>query len=254
MIDISTNRSTRKYILKPTVPEGTEVISYDVTIGGVLIFSGQSRYFGGDYEVDCSDWIESYISNQTTNVTTVVVNLRFTFVGSTTQTMTYSYQYNPYVLDKNEPGTTAPYLNLTLLNCGFLYRGNTGISIPLMLSGTRLVGKTINKLEKTNYVDRYGDTHNGSMTNHYEIECFIDPCWLYTETGDDDDYEKVMLALQGSKKTTMVGSGVKISGMEDYNTIYMEGRIKDIEKVETSSSYSVGNKVPTYKIVFEVYR
>lgn len=249
MIDISTNR--RKFILKPTVPVGTEVISYDVSIGGVLIFSGQSRYFG-DYEVDCSDWIESYISNQSTNVSTVVVTLEFTYDGSTTQTMTCTYV--PYLLTQNEPGTTAPYLNLTLLNCGFLYSGNTGISIPLMLSGTRLVGKTINKLEKTNYVDRYGDTHNGSMTNHYEIECFIDPCWLHTETGDDDDYERVMLALQGSKKTTMVGSGVKISGMDVTSPISMEGRVKDIEKVETSSSYSVGNKIPTYKITFEVYR
>lgn len=41
--------------------------------------------------------------------------------------------------------------------------------------------------------------------------------------------------------------------MKGYGYIEMEGRVKDVEKVEVSSSYSVEKKLPSLKITFEVY-
>ena len=253
MINYSTNRS--KYIVKPTVPSGTEVVNYTVIMNQEVIFVGRSRYFGGDYEVDCSDYFESYIAKQTTNVNSVSVTVNFTFDDDPTVTA-ITCSWTPDTLNLPEPAAAAPFAHLVLTNCGFLMEGGVSVRIPLSVTNNILDGKTINHLEKVNYIDRYGDSHNGSMTNHYELECYVDPCWIDVKTKDDFEYVKVALALQGSQKTVLYGLGVGISGM-DVNTstgFLMEGKVKDIEQIETYSSYSTNKKVPSYKITFEIYR
>ena len=83
----------------------------------------------------------------------------------------------------------------------------------------------------------------------------MDPCWFSVTTGDDLEYEKLFLALQNSKITTLDLVNVTISGIEFGSNIeQLIGRVKDIEKIETYSSYSTDKKVPSYKITFEVYR
>lgn len=250
MININTVRG--RYILKPTVPAGTTSIQYTVSIGGNLIFLGRSKYFGGTYEVDCSDWLESYIAKQTSTVTSVTVTVVFSYSGGTTQTMTLTWA--PYVINREEITFTGTYAYLALTNCGFVFYGGTPIKVPLSVTNGILDGKTIDNLDKITYMDRYGDKHNGSITNHYELECYIDPCWLSVETGEDIEYEKVMLALQGSLKTTLVAYNVKISGMTGTSVITTEVRVKDVEKIDTYSSYSTDKKVPSYKITLEIYR
>lgn len=251
MININSIRG--KYILTPTVPFDTEVIEYSVSIGGTVIFTGKSRYFG-NYEVDCSDWIDTYIvEHPNTHITTVTVTVVFTYDGSSTQTMTLTWTPDP--INLTAPSFSGSYAYLSLTNCGFLFARTSGtIRVPLSVTNGILDGKVIDKLDKTTYMDRYGDTYNGSMSNKYELECYIDPCWFQVETGKDLEYEKVILALQNSQITTLLGSDVKISGMNTSSNLFIRGRVKDIEKVETYSSYSVENKIPTLKIIFEVYR
>lgn len=260
MINIYNNRE--RYILKPTVPDGTETITYEVSIAGTTIFVGKTRYFGGTYEVDCSDWIDSYIQrNNNTSMLSVVVQVVFTFdngQGSTqTQTMQCSWSVSSVWL--NKPATTgSEYAVIQLYNSGFIHNSDSGhFYVPLDFRNGILEGKTIDKLEKVNYIDRYGDSHNGSMTNRYELECYIDPCWLFVKTGDDNTYEKVMMALQNAKRSVLLLKGVSVSGI--YNSSpqtawTLEGKVKDIERVETYSSYSVERRIPTYKITFEVYK
>ena len=253
MINYSTNRE--KYIVKPTIPDGTQVVNYTVIIDQEVIYVGKSRYFGGDYEVDCSDFIESYIAKSSTNVSSVSVVVNFTYDDDPT-VHALVCGWAPYVLNLPEPAAAAPFVYLILTNCGFLMDGGVSVKIPLSHTNNMLDGKTINHLEKVNYIDRYGDSHNGSMTNHYELECYVDPCWLDVKTKDDFEYVKVALALQGAKSTALYGMGVGISGMNvDTSTgFYMEGKVKDIEQIETYSSYSTDKKVPSYKITFEIYR
>lgn len=253
MINYSTNRN--KYIVKPTIPDGTEVINYTVIMNEEVIFVGKSKYFGGDYEVDCSDFIESYIAKQTTNVNSASVTVNFTFDDDPKVTA-ITCSWVPYVINLPEPAAKSPFVYLILTNCGFVMNGGVSVKVPLSFKNGLLDGKTVNHLKKVNYIDKYGDSHNGSMTNHYELECYVDPCWLDVKTKDDFEYVKVALALQGSKKTTLYGMGVGISGM-NVNTgsgFLMEGKVKDIEQIETYSSYSTDKKVPSYKITFELYR
>jgi hypothetical protein len=253
MINYSTNRS--KYIVKPTIPDGTQVVNYTVIIDQEVIYVGKSRYFGGDYEVDCSDFIESYIAKQTGNVSSASVTVNFTFDDDPTVTA-ITCSWTPYVINLPEPAAQSPFVYLILTNCGFVMDGGVSVKVPLSFKNGLLDGKTVNHLEKVNYIDKYGDSHNGSMTNHYELECYVDPCWLDVKTKDDFEYVKVALALQGSKKTALYGMGVGISGMsvDTSNAFYIEGKVKDIEQIETYSSYSTDKKVPSYKITFELYR
>ena len=272
MINIRATRG--RYILTPTIPSDTEIIRYEVSVANTVVFVGQSRYFGGDYEVDCSDWIDSYLAKATTDVTSVVVSIVFTFIleDETTQTQTRTLTYTPDMLNLSYTriDTDAAYCVLDLTNCGFLFNGGSGIRVPLMLRGNTLVGKTINNIEKVTWTDRYGDVHNGSLTNKYELECFIDPCWLSVKTNGDLEFEKVQLALQSARKTVLKGCGeggftpLLISGMETETRtgggsiaradISMECRVKDVKKVETYSAYSQNKKVPTYRITLEIYQ
>ena len=128
----------------------------------------------------------------------------------------------------------------------------TDIVVPLVVVNGKIKGKTTDNLNKITYMDRYGDTHNSVMTNNYEVECYIDPDWLSVKTGDDLVYEKVMIALQNAKKTYLC-SNAAISGIDCTSSFVLEGRVKDVEKVETYSSYNTSNRIPTYKITFEVY-
>lgn len=253
MINYSTNRE--KFIVKPIIPEGTEVVNYTVVMNNEVIYVGKSRYFGGDYEVDCSDFFESYISKQTSNVSSVSVVVNFTYDDDPTVT-SITCPWVPYVINLPEPSAQSPFIYLILTNCGFLMGEGVGVKIPLSFTNNLLDGKTINHLEKVNYIDKYGDSHNGSLTNHYELECYVDPCWLNVKTKDDFEYVKVALALQGSKKTALYGMGVGISGMsvDTHNVFYIEGKVKDIEQIETYSSYSTNKRVPSYKITFEIYK
>lgn len=253
MINYSTNRE--KYIVKPIIPTGTGVVNYTVIIDQEVIFVGKSRYFGGDYEVDCSDFIDTYITKASINVTSVTVTVNFTFDDDPTVTA-LTCTWTPTLLNLPEPAAAEPFVYLILTNCGFVMDGGVSVEVPLSFKNGLLEGKTVNHLEKVNYIDRYGDSHNGSMANRYELECYVDPCWLDVKTKDDFEYVKVALALQGSKRTALYGMGVGISGMsmDTGSGFYIEGKVKDIEQIETYSSYSTDKKVPTYKITFEVYR
>ena len=256
MINLSADRG--KYILKPDIPVGTEEITYEVIMNNTLIFVGKSRYFGGAYEVDCSDFIETYLRK---GRQTVSLDVKFTYDGGTSQTLSLSWSpdyINLPAIDTPAIDTTeSSYAYIELSNSGFLIGNSTTnypVRIPLDVKNGVLSGKTINRLDKTTYIDRYADIHNGGMTNHYELECYIDPCWLEVTTGNDLEYEKLMLAMQNADSSTLKVKGCKISGMSLFSTAEMPGRVKDVERVETYSSYSTNKKVPSYKIVFEIYK
>ena len=251
MINLSVFRG--KYILKPDIPVGTEEITYEVTINSTLIFVGKSRYFGGTYEVDCSDFIETYLKK---GEKTASLNVRFIYNGGITETLSLSW--SPDYINLPAISTTgSSYAYIELSNSGFLIGNSTKnypVRIPLDIKNGVLSGKTINRLDKTTYIDRYADIHNGGMTNHYELECYIDPCWLEVTTGNDLEYEKLMLAMQNADSSILNAKGCKISGMDLFSTAQMPGRVKDVEKIETYSSYSTNKKVPSYKITFEIYK
>ena len=251
MVNLSAVRG--KYILKPSVPVGTEEITYEVTINNTLIFVGKSRYFGGTYEVDCSDFIETYFRK---GEQTVSLNVVFTYDGGSTQTL--SLTWYPDFLNLPVIDTTGnSYAYIELSNAGFLIGDlttNYPVRIPLDVKNGIISGKTINKLDKTTYIDKYADIHNGGMTNHYELECYIDPCWLEVTTGNDLEYEKLVLAMQNAGSASLNAKGCKISGMKPFFVTQLPGRVKDVERIETYSSYSTNKKVPSYKIVFEIYK
>ena len=254
MINLSVLRG--KYILKPDVPVGTEEITYEVTINSTLIFVGKSRYFGSTYEVDCSDFIETYLRK---GKQTASLNVRFIYDGGTSQTLSLSWSpdyINLPAIDTTDT-TESSYAYIELSNSGFLIGDSTTtypVRIPLDVKNGVLSGKTINRLDKTTYIDRYADIHNGGLTNHYELECYIDPCWLEVTTGNDLEYEKVMMAMQNADTSTLKVKGYKISGMNPFIATQMPGRVKDVEKIETYSSYSTNKKVPSYKITFAIYK
>ena len=251
MINLSVLRG--KYILKPDIPVGTEEITYEVIINNTLIFVGKSRYFGGTYEVDCSDFIETYLRK---GMQTVSLDVRFTYDGGTSQSLSVSWSPD-YINLPAIDTTESSYAYIELSNSGFLIGDSTTnypVRIPLDVKNGVLSGKTINRLDKTTYIDRYADIHNGGMTNHYELECYIDPCWLEVTTGNDLEYEKLMLAMQNADSSTLKIKGYKISGMKPFIAAQMSGRVKDVEKIETYSSYSTNKKVPSYKITFEIYK
>ena len=128
------------------------------------------------------------------------------------------------------------------------------VIIPLTVKNNMLKGKTIDNLNKITYMDRYGDTHNSLMSNKYEVECFIDPEWLSVKSGDDINYSKLMLACQGARKAYLCCNMTGISGVETTGSFVVEGRVKDVEKIETWSTYSSGKKTPNLKITFEFYK
>ena len=251
MINLSAFRG--KYILKPDIPVGTEEITYEVTINNTLIFVGKSRYFGGTYEVDCSDFIETYLRK---GKQTASLNVRFIYDGGTSQTLSLSWSPD-YINLPAIDTTESSYAYIELSNSGFLIGNSTTnypVMIPLDVKNGVLSGKTINRLDNVTYIDRYADVHNGGMTNHYELECYIDPCRLEVTTGNDLVYEKVMLAMQNADSATLNAKGCKISGMKPFFITHLPGRVKDVERIETYSSYSTNKKVPSYKIVFEIYK
>lgn len=264
MINITQNR--KRYIARPTVPSGTDRIEYQVSISDSTIFIGKTRYFGGTYEVDCSDWIESYIDGQEkagNQVFSVTVTINFAFIGSTytTSTSTITWSAEGTNLPMPVQDSSCPYLYIELSNCGFIHYDATTskFKVPLLCKGGRLVSTSSDKLEKVNYIDRYGDSHNGSMTNRYEIECFIDPDWLNINAGymGGVNYYHVMLALQNAKSAVMKSFGndfINIPGMMTSSTTSLEGKVKDVEKIDVRSTYSTNNRVPTLKITFEVYK
>lgn len=251
MINLSALRG--KYILKPDIPVGTEEITYEVIMNNTLIFVGKSRYFGGTYEVDCSDFIETYLRK---GEQTASLNVRFIYDGGTSQTLSLSWSPD-YINLPAIDTTESSYAYIELSNSGFLIGNSTTnypVRIPLDVKNGVISGKTINRLDKITYIDRYADIHNGGMTNHYELECYIDPCWLEVTTGNDLEYEKLMLAMQNADSSTLKVKGYKISGMNFFFTAQMPGRVKDVEKIETYSSYSTNKKVPSYKITFAIYK
>ena len=254
MINLSAFRG--KYILKPDIPVGTKEITYEVIMNNTLIFVGKSMYFGGTYEVDCSDFIETYLRK---GEQTALLKVRFIYDGGTSQTLSLSWSpdyINLPAIDTTDT-TESSYAYIELSNSGFLIGDSTTnypVRIPLDVKNGIVSGKTINRLDKTTYMDRYADIHNGGMTNHYELECYIDPCWLEVTTGNDLEYEKLVLAMQNAGSASLNAKGCKISGIKPFFETKLPGRVKDVERIETYSSYSTNKKVPSYKIVFEIYK
>ena len=60
--------------------------------------------------------------------------------------------------------------------------------------------------------------------------------------------------MQNADSTILNAKGCKISGMKPFFTTHLPGRVKDVERIETYSSYSTNKKVPSYKIVFEIFK
>lgn len=243
-----------KYIVSLTVPTGTQVITYEVIMYGSTVFYGQMNYGGtGKFELDCSDWIESWIAAQTNDVTSCSLTVNVRFDGGSTQARTVTW--TPSILTMLPISHAQDkYGELYLINSGFRLYANTAMKIPLMVENESLKGKTIDNLEKVTYTDKFGNKHNASSRNRYEIECYVDPDWLATATNKDVDYAGVMLACQGALRAVLTVQDIKISGMYlTSNNVQLNGRVKDIERVETRSRYTSSTPLPTYKITFEVY-
>lgn len=147
------------------------------------------------------------------------------------------------------PEGDCPWFNLLLINSDL----NGDINVPLAVTNSVLRGKTVNNLDKISFMDRYGDTHNASISNSYELECYVDPDWLKTSTGNDLGYEAVMAAMQSARKTLLIGTA-KISGMRTDDLTMLNCRVKDVEKVETYSRYNGTHRVPSLKITIEIYK
>lgn len=278
MINISITRG--KYIVTPSVPVTTESIDYTVSVGGQLdgsttisastVFVGKTRYFGGVYEVDCSDWIDTFITNHTVysgsyhTVSSVTVTVVFTFTkdDNTTSTQTKTCTWTPEGINLPVPqfDSQCGCCQIELLNSGFCHYTSTGstFKVKLLTQAGKLVGKTINNIEKTDYMDKYGDKHNGSATNKMEIECFVDPDWFRVDGHNMTLYNQLMTAMQCAKRSVLgppSSSVVRIQGFSGSGGYAdLVGRVKNVEKVEVSSIYSVDNKIPNIKITFEVYR
>lgn len=280
MINLSITRG--KYILKPTVPADTETVDYTVSVGGEyfdfnvdkttiqpsVVFVGKTRYFGGNYEVDCSDWIDGFITKYmgdgTNSVTKCTVSIDFTYtdVNNLSSGQTMSLTWTPDIINLEHPSwdNSCGGGLLMLYNSGFeLIDGAAGpVIIKLNSIAGRLIGTATNKIEKTNYMDKYGDTHNAFATNRYEIECYVDPDWFQVGEYSGGIYNQLMTAMQTSRKTYLknsLGSVLRINGIPGSGgNVNLEGRVKDVDKVDVYSIYSPDRKVPTMKITFEVYR
>lgn len=279
MINIGFDR--KKYSLKPTVPSGTDSITYNVHVAGVLdgttnismvqVFRGSCRYFGGEFEVDATDWIDSFLYKYTWSdvggtwgvhtVTSCTVSASISFydsAGSIISAILKHVTWTPATLNKAYPtfGNVCGEAKLLLYNSGYVHNDQSTkeLCVPLWTLGGVLQGKTVNNLQKVTYMDRYGDMHNGSIGNKYELECYVDPDWLNVHQ-NPFNYEVVMACLQASLKTYLNSvNSLTIPGMGTSSSLSLEGRVKDMEKVEVQSNYTTDQKVPTLKIVFEVYR
>ena len=287
MINIGVDRG--KYILNvrtlpniQTVLDSTDSISYQVSVFGeldgavnipsVVVFAGACRYFGGDFEVDIEDWIDTFLTKYTYAsvngggyydhcVTSCTVSVDFVFHNEsagtdTSRSMTYTWQPESLGLAYPDTNSDCGGAELLLYNTGWAHydEPDRELCIPLWTMGYTLKGKTTDKLIKTNYMDKYGDMHNGSVDNRYELECYVDPDWLDVHK-DIYDYGVVMAALQASRRTYMqCVNFISIPGMGSSGNLNLEGRVKDVEQVEVYSDYSTGRRVPSLKITFEVYR
>lgn len=274
MINLVENR--KLYVVKPTIPSGTEKIDYSVYVDNVLVFVGSSKYFGGDYEVDLSDFIESKILSYPVSeeamggASSIIIRVVFSYDNGTTETKYGSYE--PYIISSAVIPEPAYFSSATYIRLGNSQVWGEGpdptdptqtimyhLKIPVKTYNGYVVGKTINNIEKTTYIDRNGNSHNGGVVNNYEIECYLDSDALnVTSKNNDMIYEKVIMALQSAGVFWLsLGEGVNIKGLDrdNYgnNRLDLLGRVKDIEKVELYSTYSTTNKVPSLKITFEIY-
>ena len=108
MINFSTDRG--KYIIEKTpAPESNiDAITYTVSLNNTTIFQGSSKYFGGKYEVDCSDWIEQWIvkqSNEGNNPIHCNLYLLFRFYVDGDNRITIGAEKNwyPEILNMDTP-------------------------------------------------------------------------------------------------------------------------------------------------------
>ena len=278
MINISISRGI--YILTPTVPSTTVQIDYTVSVSGQLngstnisastVFVGKSRYFGGDYEVDCSDWIDAFITKYNkyngnyTTVTSVTVSIAFTYTNddNTTSTQTKTCTWTPDTINLAAPtfDGACGSCQLVLYNSGFVNYGSSSqpLKIKILTFRGRVIGKVTNNLDKTDYMDRYGDKHNGSITNKMEVECYVDPDWYHINNNNMVFYNQLMTAMQCAKKSVLGPPSGSVCSIQGFTFTgggtTLDGRVKNVEKVDIYSSYNVNQKVPTMKITFEVYR
>lgn len=121
MINCSNKR--RRYIITQEVPDETQTISYEVSIQGVSLYSGYTKWFGGDFELDLTDWIEDYWKKNEGNPQNNI-KVDFTFDDNVLQTTSQTVFFDKEVLRANEPSTPAcGYFNLTLKNSDFKREG-----------------------------------------------------------------------------------------------------------------------------------
>ena len=265
MINIKKYRG--EFILHPTVPTGTETIDYQVRVNSTVVYAGQTRWFGDEYTVDLKDWIDSYITREEAAgrqvyQVTVVVDFVYTDEDNISSGQSIQYTWTPEVLGADLPmpvqSQTCPRMYIELSNSGFIHydQQTSKVKIPLMCQKGRLICRNRNRLIKTTYMDKYGDTHNGSMDNRYELEVYVDPDWLGVQSSNNSyRYECVMLALQNALSASMKCEYfITIPGFFSSSTTDMPGRVKDIESVDVRTYYNADHKVPTLKITYEIYK
>ena len=263
---ISVKKYRGEFIFYPTVPSGTETIEYQVKLNDNVVYVGKTRWFGGEYSVDLEDWIDSYVADeeasgrQVYNMTATVTFIYTDGGGSTSrQVMLYYWVPSPLGVDLPRPvqSQSCPFMYIELSNCGFVHYDSpeSKVRIPLLCRSGKLICGSSNRLIKTTYIDKFGDVHNGSIHNKYELDCYVDAEWLGMSSGNSFRYECVMAALQSALSASMKCEyPMYVPGFYGESATDLPGRVKDVEKVDVRTYYDADHKVPTLKITFEIYK
>ena len=119
MINISNQQ--RKYIITPTVPEGTQDISYSIYLDNQVIYNGRCRYLDS-FEIDLADFVEQEW-DKGNNEGNFVINISYsnsTGIGNneTTETITCPFEKETIALP-TAPETGCDYMNLIISNSDF---------------------------------------------------------------------------------------------------------------------------------------
>lgn len=243
----------RKYKLTVTPPDETEIIDYDIYLPNMTVsaYHGKTRYFGGNFELDLSDWVEA-CWNDPNFPSSGTIQIDFVYDESTT-VVVKTMSYDKELISMTQPSTGNAYIDLYNSDFKLTNVSNDHIRIPLLYENDILKGKVNNNIDKTVFMDKYGNVHNSTSDNWYEIECYFEIPPVITKS--DVVYQQIMGAFQSARESTLyLTNSVKISGMKCGSSTTLPCHIKDIEKVTTYSRYNTTNNVPVYKITLEIYR
>lgn len=268
MINITSTQ--KRNIWTPNIPSTWDEIDYRVfrQYQGDLIFQGRCVNTG-DFQLDMNDWIEQIWDETDTRLSYTPQSLYVTAqrAGGSPVDMVSSYfstdRMDTGIISNPTPNARPGHFDIIFQNSDFKGYTTTGqteynVKIPLQSINGVLNGKTINKLDKVTYTDKFGDTHNSMADNHIEVECYVDASYLAKylniRTGDDEKYNQLMMMAQTARNVILKGNG-KISGISQGGSLReLYCRVKDVEQTETHFRYSVTNHIPTLKFTLEIYK